>query len=150
MAETHSHMRSLSRTAAELPSSLARMRLPADRNSCRVMPMPAMRMGKGDSSAAWIMARSTYAGAGLPDALAKAHLFTVAVTSRLKQRCRSATCSASMPGSSGIGKTSVTSKRRGLRRAQPPATMHVGQGHRATLTSVALVSRWQAALIPTL
>ncbi len=132
-----------------LPSSLAPLRLPDDRQLVlRVMPMPADANGNGDIFGGWIMAQVDIAGAVLPARIAKGRIATVAVNEFVfKQPVSIGDLLSFYARVERIGKTSVTVKVE-VYAERNPANLEVVKVTEATLTYVAIDLEGQRRLIP--
>lgn len=135
--------------ADPLPSSLAPLRLPDDRQLVlRVMPMPADANGNGDIFGGWIMAQVDIAGAVLPARIAKGRIATVAVNEFVfKQPVSVGDLLSFYARVERIGKTSVTVKVE-VYAERNPANLEVVKVTEATLTYVAIDLEGQRRLIP--
>ncbi|MGK2900911.1 MAG: acyl-CoA thioesterase [Burkholderiaceae bacterium] len=135
--------------ADPLPSSLAPLRLPDDRQLVlRVMPMPADANGNGDIFGGWIMALVDIAGAVLPARIAKGRIETVAVNEFVfKQPVSIGDLLSFYARVERIGKTSVTVKVE-VYAERNPANLEVVKVTEATLTYVAIDLEGQRRLIP--
>ncbi len=135
--------------ADPLPSSLAPLRLPDDRQLVlRVMPMPADANGNGDIFGGWIMAQVDIAGAVLPARIAKGRIATVAVNEFVfKQPVSIGDLLSFYARVERIGKTSVTVKVE-VYAERNPANLEVVKVTEATLTYVAIDLEGQRRLIP--
>jgi acyl-CoA thioesterase YciA len=125
--------------ADQLPSSLAPLRLPDDRQLVlRVMPMPADANGNGDIFGGWIMAQVDLAGAVLPARIAKGRIVTVAVNEFVfKQPVSIGDLLSFYAKVERIGKTSVTVNVE-VYAERNPANLHVVKVTEANLTYVAI------------
>jgi len=135
--------------ADELPSSLAPLRLPDDRQLVmRVMPMPADANGNGDIFGGWIMAQVDLAGAVLPARIAKGRIVTVAVNEFIfKQAVSIGDLLSFYAKVSHIGKTSVTVHVE-VYAERNPANLHVVKVTQANLTYVAIDANGRPRPIP--
>ena len=135
--------------ADPLPSSLAPLRLPDDRQLVlRVMPMPADANGNGDIFGGWIMAQVDIAGAVLPARIAKGRIATVAVNEFVfKQPVSIGDLLSFYARVERIGKTSVTVNVE-VYAERNPANLEVVKVTEATLTYVAIDLAGQRRLIP--
>ena len=122
-----------------VPSSLAPLKLPADRELVmRVMPMPADANGNGDIFGGWIMAQVDLAGSVLPARIAKGRIATVAVNQFIfKQPVHIGDLLSFYVDLVRVGTTSVTVKVEvyAERRPSEPTVVKVTE---ATLTYVAI------------
>ena len=135
--------------ADELPSSLAPLRLPDDRQLVmRVMPMPADANGNGDIFGGWIMAQVDLAGAVLPARIAKGRIVTVAVNEFIfKQAVSIGDLLSFYAKVSHIGKTSVTVHVE-VYAERNPANLHVVKVTQANVTYVAIDANGRPRPIP--
>jgi acyl-CoA thioesterase YciA len=132
-----------------LPSSLAPLRLPDDRQLVlRVMPMPADANGNGDIFGGWIMAQVDLAGAVLPARIAKGRIVTVAVNEFIfKQPVSIGDLLSFYAKVERIGKTSITVNVE-VYAERDPANLHVVKVTEANLTYVAIDANGKPRLIP--
>ena len=132
-----------------LPSSLAPLRLPDDRQLVmRVMPMPADANGNGDIFGGWIMAQVDLAGAVLPARIAKGRIVTVAVNEFIfKQPVSVGDLLSFYAKVERIGRTSVTVNVE-VYAERNPADLHVVKVTEANLTYVAIDLSGQPRPIP--
>lgn len=132
-----------------LPSSLAPLRLPDDRQLVlRVMPMPADANGNGDIFGGWIMAQVDIAGAVLPARIAKGRIVTVAVNEFIfKQPVSVSDLLSFYAKVERIGKTSVTVNVE-VYAERNPANLEVVKVTEANLTYVAIDQHGKPRLIP--
>ena len=139
MAEVSSQRASGDAADDTLPSSLAPLRLPDDRQLVlRVMPMPADANGNGDIFGGWIMAQVDIAGAVLPARIAKGRIATVAVNQFVfKQPVSMGDLLSFYVRVERIGRTSVTVNVE-VFAERNPADLHVVKVTEANLTYVAI------------
>src|SRR5205814_9614864 len=122
-----------------VPSSLAPLKLPADRELVmRVMPMPADANGNGDVFGGWIRAQVDLAGSVLPSRIAKGRITTVAVNQFIfKQPVSIGDLLSFYATVERVGNTSVT-VRVEVYAERNPADVQVVKVTEANLTYVAI------------
>src|SRR6201991_3106400 len=149
MAEVSSERASGDAADDALPSSLAPLRLPDDRQLVlRVMPMPADANGNGDIFGGWIMAQVDLAGAVLPARIAKGRIATVAVNEFIfKQPVSISDLLSFYAKVERVGRTSVTVNVE-VYAERNPADLHVVKVTEANLTYVAIDHQGRPRPIP--
>src|ERR1700754_4659987 len=149
MAEVSSERASGDAADDALPSSLAPLTLPADRQLVlRVMPMPADANGNGDIFGGWIREQVDLAGAVLPARIAKGRIATVAVNEFVfKQPVSIGDLLSFYATVTRIGTTSV-SVHVEVYAERNPQDLYVVKVTEANLTYVAIDGQGQPRKIP--